>query len=71
LYNEAIEEYSKTDYEATWPCYLGYIHGITGKREKALEVLNHYFQLSKKDSIWNASIAIIYIGLGEKDKAFE
>ena len=71
LHNEAIEEYSKTDYEPTYHMHLGYIYGIAGKREQALGILNHYLELSKKEFIWNSSIAIIYIGLGEKDKAFE
>lgn len=71
LYHEAIEEYLKADYEHSWYCFLGYTYGVTGKREKALEILNHYLELSKKEYIWNANVAIIYLGLGEKDKAFE
>jgi TolB-like protein/Tfp pilus assembly protein PilF len=71
MHNEAIEEYSKTDYEHTWYCFLGYAYGVTGKRDNALEILNHYLDLSKKEFVWNANVAIIYIGLGKKDKAFE
>ena len=36
-----------------------------------MEILNYYLELSKKEFVWTAGIAIIYIGLGEKDKAFE
>lgn len=70
LYNKAIEEYSMTDYEPTWYCYLGYTYGITGKREQALEILNHYIELSKTESVWNGCMALIYLGLGETDKVF-
>ena len=71
LHNEAIEEYSKTEFELTYHWHLGYIYGVAGKREKALEILNYYLELSKKEFVWTAGIAFIYIGLGEKDKAFE
>ena len=60
LYDEAIKEYSKTDYEPSWYSQLGYTYGITGKKEKALEILNHYLELSKKEFIWNANIAYLY-----------
>jgi TolB-like protein/lipoprotein NlpI len=71
LHDEAIEEYSKIEFEPTYHWHLGYIYGVAGKREKALEILNYYLELSKKEFVWPASIAFIYIGLGEKDKAFE
>jgi len=71
LHNEAIEEYSKTEFEPTYHWHLGYIYGVAGKREKALEILNYYFELLKKEFVWPSNVAFIYIGLGEKDKAFE
>jgi len=71
LYNEAIEEYSKIEFMTSWHWYFGYIFGIAGKKEKALEILNYYLEQSKKEFVWPANIAFIYIGLGEKDKAFE
>ena len=71
LHDEAIEEYLKADFEPTYHWHLGYIYGVAGKREKAQEILNYYLELSKKEFVWPASIGAIYIGLGEKDKAFE
>ena len=50
---------------------LGYIYGIAGNRDKALEILNQYLELSKKEFVSPSHIAIIYIGLGEKDNALE
>jgi len=71
LYNEAIEEYSKIEFMTSWQWCFGYIFGIAGKKEKALEILNYYLELSKKEFVWLTNIAFIYTGLGEKDKAFE
>jgi len=71
LHNEAIDEYSKIEFEPTYHWHLGYIYGVAGKREKAMEILNNYLELLKKEFVWTAGIAIIYIGLNEKDKAFE
>ena len=71
LHNEAIEEYLTIEFEHTYHWHLGYIYGVAGKREKAMEILNNYLELSKKEFVWTAGIAIIYIGLGENDKALE
>jgi len=70
MHNEAIAEILKTDFEHPhW--HAGYIYGVAGKREKALEILNYYLERAKKEFVFTANIAFIYIGLGEKDKAFE
>jgi tetratricopeptide (TPR) repeat protein len=46
----------------------GYIYGRWGKRAEALKMLD---QLSKGSEVHPASFALIYTGLGDKDKAFE
>ena len=71
LYNEAIEEYAKMEFIQIFHWHLGYIYGIAGNRDKALEILNQYLELSKKEFVSPIHIAIIYIGLGEKDNALE
>jgi len=71
LHNEAIEEFTKNEFMPTYSRTLGYIYGVAGKKEKALEILNYYLELSKKEFVRPTNIAFIYIGLGEKDKAFE
>jgi tetratricopeptide (TPR) repeat protein len=68
LHNEAIEECLKSDF-IDWN--IGYIYGVAGNKEKAQEILDNYLELSKKEFVAPAYIAFIYIGLGEKDKAFE
>jgi tetratricopeptide (TPR) repeat protein len=71
FHNEAIEEYSKNEFMLRNSWHLGYIYGVAGKKEKALEILNYYLELSKKEFVAPFIIVNIYIGLGEKDKAFE
>jgi TolB-like protein/class 3 adenylate cyclase len=69
MYKEAIEEYLKADYELSWYCYLGYTYGLMGNEEKAMEVLEFYEKLAKEEYVWNASLAIVHIGLGHKEEA--
>jgi hypothetical protein len=68
LHNEAIEECSKIEFKG-WQ--IGYINGVAGKKEEAQAILDYYLELSKKEFVTPATIAFIYIGIGEKDKAFE
>ena len=68
LHNEAIEECLKIDFK-DWN--IGYIYGVAGKKKEAQEILDYYLELSKKEFVAPAFIAFIFIGLGEKDKAFE
>jgi tetratricopeptide (TPR) repeat protein len=68
LHNEAIEECLKID---VIDFGIGYIYGVAGKKKEAQEILDHYLELSKKEFVGPAFMAFIYIGLGEKDKAFE
>jgi len=71
MYNEAIEEYSKVELDPNWHWHLGYIYGMAGNREEALNILHYYLELSEKEFVWPTNIAFIYAGLGEIDKAFE
>jgi serine/threonine-protein kinase len=50
---------------------LGHTYAVSGNRDKALTVLNELKELSKRRYVSPYSIAIVYIGLGEKDQAFE
>jgi len=71
LHDEAIEVFSKIETITSWHWYLGYIYAAAGKKEKALEVLQYYMELSKKQFVWPSNFTFIYAGLNEKDKAFE
>lgn len=50
---------------------LGYTYGVSGQRDEALKILHQLEKLSKERYVSAAYIALIYVGLGEKDAAFE
>jgi adenylate cyclase len=50
---------------------LGYVYALSGKRREAEEILSDLKVISKQRYILPTYYAIIYAGLGDKDKAFE
>ena len=50
---------------------LGNVYAVSGNREKALEIINELIGQSKQRYVPSFLIADVYVGLGEKDKAFE
>ena len=50
--------------------WLGYACGRLGKRREAMKIVTDLLELSKHEFVPPILIAIIYGGLGEKDKAF-
>ena len=50
---------------------LGYVYAVSGKRREAQKTLNDLKILSKRRYVFPTDYAIIYAGLGDKDKAFE
>jgi len=44
---------------------------VSGRRSETQEVLDRLNELSKQRYVSASSRAVIYVGLGEKDKAFE
>jgi tetratricopeptide (TPR) repeat protein len=51
--------------------FLGYAYGLAGKKEEAQEILDKVLERSKRGYFSPHFIAVIYTGLGDKDKAFE
>lgn len=51
--------------------YLGFAYAKAGNRDEALGTLDEIKQLSAKDYVSPFYIALIYVGLGERDQAFE
>jgi len=75
-YSKAIEESKQAlsligKNEAEILSNLGNVYAVSGNREKALEIINVLFEQSKQKYIPSKLIADVYVGLGEKDKAFE
>jgi tetratricopeptide (TPR) repeat protein len=50
---------------------LGYAYAVAGRRAEAQKVLDQLTELSKEKYVGADGMALIYTGLGEKDKAFE
>ncbi len=49
---------------------LGHGYAVAGKRREAQKVLNELNDLSKQKYVSSYDIAVIYVGLGEKEQAF-
>ena len=75
MYKEGIAELEKA--LAISPGYtpvlsgIGYAYAVAGIRAEAQKMLDKLNELSKQKYVPAVSRAIIYAGLGEKDKAFE
>jgi len=50
---------------------LGHCHAVSGKRNEARAILRKLEELAKERHVSPFAIALIYIGLGEKDHAFD
>lgn len=71
MHQEAIDEYLKKDFEWTYGWNLGFIYGVAGQDDKAREILDFYLNKSKEGFTSLHSLTMIYLGLGEKEKALE
>jgi tetratricopeptide (TPR) repeat protein len=75
MYNEAIDEFNKLfnlpDGKRSGLMGLAHAYALAGRREEAQKTLNELLELSKHEYVSPGQIGIIYIALGEKDKAFE
>lgn len=49
---------------------LGHACAVSGKREEAQKVIDHLKELSVHEYVALYNFAVIYAGLGDKDKAF-
>jgi serine/threonine protein kinase/tetratricopeptide (TPR) repeat protein len=72
---EAIAEFQKAlaidqDNTEIWSG-LGHAYALSGNKSEAQKALNHLHELSTSSYVSPYSVAIIYAGLGEKDKVFE
>jgi TolB-like protein len=51
--------------------YLGHAYGLAGRRKEALAILNELLEKSAAEEVPLSSLAYLYIGLGDFDRAFE
>ncbi len=75
MYQDAIAAFQKgLDLSGGAPNYLsflGYTYGVWGKRDEARKILLQLNQLSKRKYVSPYEIGLVYVGLGEKDMAFD
>lgn len=71
MYQESISELQKASDHPDSLALLGYAYGRSGRKDEARKVLNQLQQRSKEKYVASAPVAIVYIGLGDNDRAFE
>ena len=73
LYRKAVEEITKSlAIDGIDPAFspdLAYINAVTGKKEEARKTLGRLLALAKQAPIDPAQIALIYLGLGQRQEA--
>jgi tetratricopeptide (TPR) repeat protein len=74
-YEESIAEYQKaiksSERTSAILGLLGHVYAVSGKRTEALKILNEMKEMSKQKYVSPYDLAIVYVGLGEKDRAME
>ena len=75
MYPEGLAEFEKASAnspdETAALSLLGYGYAVAGRKAEAQKVLDQLNQLSKRRNVSEVFSVLIYVGLGEKDKAFE
>jgi serine/threonine-protein kinase len=75
MYKEAVAEFKKalelSGVRGNIKGALGYAYAVSGNREQAERLVNELRRESNRRYILPGEIAIIYTGLGDKDRAFE
>jgi Tfp pilus assembly protein PilF len=64
-------EASEPERNARYQAYLGYAYGAAGNETKARQVLEELTVLSGKQYVSSFAIALIHMGLGEKEAAMD
>jgi len=74
-YEEALAEFRQVEGAfggwAVSKAALGYVEGVSGNRREAAKTLSELEALSKQRFITAYGVALVYAGMGEKDKSFE
>ncbi len=75
MYDEAITETQKaislSGGYALYKASLGHILGMAGRRAEAEKIVEELKERSKREYVPPFAMALVYTGLGEKDRAFE
>ena len=68
---EALEKANSLDSNADVKGYLGYVYAISGRNDDAPKLIDELQRPAPGSFISASSLAYIYAGLNDKDKAFE
>ena len=68
MYDEAIAELKNAKVGGA---QLAYAYAMAGKRDEAQKIFDELKELSKQHYVSPFDFALIYVGLGDKDQAFE
>jgi TolB-like protein len=75
MYDEAIAAYQKaikpSERTSTILGLLGHAYAASGRRGEALKILDELKEMSKQKYVSPYDLAVLYTGLGEKDRAIE
>lgn len=75
MFDEAIAEFERVIASSDRnPATLGALaqaYGRAGRKEKAREILRELLEMRKREYVNPYSIAMVYVGLGERDPAFK
>jgi tetratricopeptide (TPR) repeat protein len=76
MYQEAVAELQKAtalnpQLRGKFEAALAYAYAVSGKKAEAKKMLGELNERAKQSHIEPVNFAIIYIGLGDKDRAFE
>src|SRR5438309_6890945 len=70
----AIAEFQRSKIVVTGAWYqglLGYAYGMSGDRPKAEQMIRELEEMAKRQYVSSTAFAMIYLGLGEKEKALD
>ena len=75
MFDEAIAECEKTialsDRYPIILSTLGHAYGLSGRKNEARQILRELLEIRKHKYINPHSVALVYVGLGEREQAFE
>ncbi len=73
MYDEAIAEFQKaielSGHSGAFDSNLGYAFAVSEQKEKAIKIVNDLEPRRDKNGSVDADIALIYVGLGDRDEA--
>ncbi len=70
-YQKAIDTFHKRTAGTNTNWALGLAYGLLGNKEEALRILNYLLEKKKKQYVPSFMISVVYVGLGEKEKALD